>query len=43
MTASLILHQISEFQAYEYRDAHRLKINGNFIAIERKKNNVQGG
>lgn len=37
MTASLILHQISEFQAYEYRDAHRLKINRNFIAIERKK------
>ena len=34
---SLILHRISEFQAYEYRDAHRLKINRNFIAIERKK------
>ena len=40
---SLILHQISEFQAYEYRDAHRLKVNRNFIAIERKKINVQGG
>ena len=34
---SLILHQISEFQAYGYRDAHRLKINRNFVAIERKK------
>ena len=34
---SLILHQISEFQAYEYRDAHRLMIIKNFVAIERKK------